>query len=263
MYLTSVVDGATHFCSLECHDTAPPAKTPVPLLVYEFITNNTFHHHIHDEDRVSSIPWESRLRIATETAGALAHMHAAPLHIIHRDIKSVNILLDDEYTVKVAYFGVSRLVSFDQTQLATLVQGTYIDPEYFQSGLLTKKSDVNSFGVVLIELLTGEKLDYILEDRAKREGQANQIKGVAEVERKCWRLKGDKRPIMKEVKEELEGLTDYKQHDSWGGIGHNLLNVDEREPLLIEPSNFYGSSQRVAFDSMMNEVILPQMDGGR
>ncbi|KAK3008873.1 hypothetical protein RJ639_014829 [Escallonia herrerae] len=72
---------------------------------------------------------------------------------------------------------------------------------------------------------------------------------------------GDKRPIMKEVKEELEGRTDYKHYDSWGGIGHNLLNVDERETLLIEPSNYYGSSQPIAFDSMMNDMILPQMDG--
>ncbi|KAK2973100.1 hypothetical protein RJ640_009752 [Escallonia rubra] len=135
--------------------------------------------------------------------------------------------------------------------LATLVQGTfgYINPEYFNSGLLTKKSNVYSFGVVLIELLTGEnvisldrpkndkslatfflsslengRLDYILEDRVQREGQAEQIKGVADLARKCWRLKGDKRPTMKEVKEELEGLTDYKQHNSWGGIGHNLPN---------------------------------------
>ncbi|XP_059629661.1 wall-associated receptor kinase 2-like [Cornus florida] len=212
-------------------------ETPVPLLVYEFITNNTLFHHIHDEGRVSSMPWELRLRIAVETAGALAHMHSFPINIIHRDVKSANILLDDQYTAKVSDFGVSRLVPLDQTQLPTLVQGTfgYLDPEYFYSGLLTKKSDVYSFGVVLVELLTGKNvfsldrpeedrglamyfisslkeghLLQILEDRVKKEGHAEQLKGVTEVAKKCLRLKGRKRPTMKEVKEELEALRNSK-----------------------------------------------------
>ncbi|XP_059629663.1 wall-associated receptor kinase 5-like [Cornus florida] len=81
-------------------------ETPVPLLVYEFITNNTLFHHIHDEGHVSSMPWELRLRIAAETAGALAHMHSYPISIIHRDVKSANILLDDHCTAKVSDFGV-------------------------------------------------------------------------------------------------------------------------------------------------------------
>ncbi|XP_059629662.1 wall-associated receptor kinase 2-like [Cornus florida] len=187
--------------------------------------------------RVSSTPWELRLRIAAETAGALAHMHSYPINIIHRDVKSANILLDDHCTAKVSDFGVSRLVPLDQTQLPTLVQGTfgYLDPEYFYSGLLTKKSDVYSFGVVLVELLTGKNvfsldrpdkdrglamyfvsslkeghLLQILEDRVKKEGHAKQLKGVAEVAKQCLRLKGRKRPTMKEVKEELEALRNSK-----------------------------------------------------
>ncbi|KAA8546478.1 hypothetical protein F0562_002783 [Nyssa sinensis] len=230
-------------------------ETPVPLLVYEFITNNTLSHHIHDDGRVLSMPWEMRLRIATETAGALAHMHSAPMHIIHRDVKSANILLDDEYTAKVSDFGVSRLIPLDQTQLPTLVQGTfgYIDPEYFHSGLLTKKSDVYSFGVILLELLTGQKvvsldrpekdrnlatyfissleddrLHQVLEDRVKKEGHAEQLKRVAEVAKKCLRLKGDKRPTMKEVKEEFEALRHFHMH-SWLEIRPEL---EEKEPML-------------------------------
>lgn len=177
-------------------------------------------HHIHDECCLIN-PSGMRLKIAAETAGALAHMHSASMHIIHRDIKSANILLDAEYTAKVSDFGVSRLFSLDETHLAALVQGTfgYIDPEYLHSGLLTQKSDVYSFRVVLVELLTGQKvvsfkreeknrnlamyflsslendhLHEILEARVSKEGHAEQLKGVAELAKNCLRIKGDKRP---------------------------------------------------------------------
>ncbi|KAM7507803.1 hypothetical protein LguiA_018256 [Lonicera macranthoides] len=255
-------------------------ETPVPLLVYEFITNNTLFHHLHASD---SLSWETRMGIATETAAALAHMHSTPMHIIHRDVKSANILLDEEFKVKVSDFGVSRLVSLDQTQLATLVQGTfgYIDPEYFHSGLLTTKSDVYSFGVVLVELLTAKKvisleraakerslasyfmtaveneqLDHVLDERVKNVGNGEQIKGVVELARRCLRMKGDKRPTMEEVQQELEALRKFE--DSLK-MQQNLV---EREPLLIGPFGLYGNNSSTVFDSMKNHE-LTQIDGGR
>ncbi|KAG8660542.1 wall-associated receptor kinase 2 [Manihot esculenta] len=202
-------------------------ETSVPLLVYEFISNGTLFHHIHDDGCAHTLPWETRLRMAEETAGAFAYMHS--MQIIHRDVKSANILLDDKFTAIVSDFGVSRLVPFDEEQISTLVQGTlgYMDPEYFQSGILTEKSDVYSFGVVLVELLTGKKaicsecaekslalyfisslrdgrLFEILEDRVKEEGNAEQLERVAEIARSCLRLEGEQRPTMKEVVEDLE-----------------------------------------------------------
>ncbi|KAJ0695345.1 putative protein kinase RLK-Pelle-WAK-LRK10L-1 family [Helianthus annuus] len=109
-------------------------ETQTPLLVYEFVTNKT-------------------------TAEALAHIYSTT-QIIHRDIKSSNILLTDDYTVKVSDFGISRFIPTNQTHIQTLVHGTlgYIDPEYFRSGILTEKSDVYSFGMVLVELITGRKV---------------------------------------------------------------------------------------------------------
>ncbi|KAK7340332.1 hypothetical protein VNO77_21034 [Canavalia gladiata] len=205
-----------------------------PLLVYEFIPNGTLSHHIHRKDHESSLPWESRLRIACEVAGAVAYMHfAASIPIYHRDIKPTNILLDSNFSAKVSDFGTSRSVPLDKTHLTTAVGGTfgYIDPEYFQSSQFTDKSDVYSFGVVLVELITGRKpisfldedegqnliaqfissmkenqLSQILDARVLKEVKEDDILAIANLAMRCLRLNGKKRPTMKEVSAELEAL---------------------------------------------------------
>ncbi|XP_073154609.1 wall-associated receptor kinase 2-like [Henckelia pumila] len=212
-------------------------ETEVPLLVYEYVSNGTVFHHIHNSGGMPWFSWENRLRIATESAGALAYLHSsAAMPVIHRDVKSPNILLDDSYTAKIADFGASRLVPLDQTQVTTLVQGTlgYLDPEYFQTSNLTEKSDVYSFGVVLAELMTGRKplspekseqernlstyfvmaikenrLFQIVDPRILREGSLEQLQAVAELVRRCIKLNGEERPTMKEVTMELEMLRKY------------------------------------------------------
>ncbi|CAJ1971895.1 unnamed protein product [Sphenostylis stenocarpa] len=214
--------------------------TEVPLLVYEFVNNGTLFHHLHDENKASIIPWRIRLRIATETARALTYLHSdASTSIIHRDVKSANILLDDNYTAKVSDFGASRLVPIDQAELATLVQGTfgYLDPEYMQTSRLTQKSDVYSFGVVLVELLTGKKalsfqrseeerslsmlflsnlenkrLFKIIEFGLLTKENKMEIKKFAILASKCLNLKGEERPSMKEVAMELEGIWLTEKH---------------------------------------------------
>ncbi|XP_033140240.1 LEAF RUST 10 DISEASE-RESISTANCE LOCUS RECEPTOR-LIKE PROTEIN KINASE-like 1.4 isoform X9 [Brassica rapa] len=128
------------------------------LLVYEYISNGTLADHLHG-DRAQPRPlcWSVRLNVAIETACALSFLHTSG--IIHRDVKTTNILLDDDYTVKVADFGLSRLFPMDQTHISTAPQGTpgYVDPEYYQCYRLNEKSDVYSFGVVLTELISSKE----------------------------------------------------------------------------------------------------------
>ncbi|KAL3719449.1 hypothetical protein ACJRO7_004415 [Eucalyptus globulus] len=125
------------------------------LLVYEYIPNGTVADHLHGKQASSNfLPWRVRLNIAVETADALTYLHASD--VIHRDVKTNNILLENDFRVKVADFGLSRLFPTDVSHISTAPQGTpgYVDPEYYQCYQLTDKSDVYSFGVVLCELLS-------------------------------------------------------------------------------------------------------------
>lgn len=126
------------------------------MLVYEYVPNGTLREGLSGESGIQ-LDWISRLRIALDSARGLAYLHEfANPPIIHRDIKSSNILLDANLNAKVADFGLSKLVS--DGQISSQVKGTlgYLDPEYYMTQILTEKSDVYSFGVVMLELITGE-----------------------------------------------------------------------------------------------------------
>ncbi|ONM30181.1 WAK2-OsWAK receptor-like cytoplasmic kinase (OsWAK-RLCK) [Zea mays] len=136
------------------------------LLVYEYVPNGTLADHLHGARASSAtgsaappLSWPVRLGIAVETASALDYLHAVEPHqVVHRDVKTNNILLDEAFHVKVADFGLSRLFPAHATHVSTAPQGTpgYVDPMYHQCYQLTDKSDVYSFGVVLVELISSK-----------------------------------------------------------------------------------------------------------
>ncbi|XP_030447169.1 wall-associated receptor kinase 2-like [Syzygium oleosum] len=208
-------------------------ETRIPLLVYEYISNGTLFQHIHQNASTILRSWKNRLKIAAEAALALEYMHScADPPIIHGDIKSVNILLDQNYSVKVSDFGTSVLISPEHSHIvATEIQGTlgYIDPEYLTTGMLTIKSDVYSFGAVLVELLTGKKptsfitksgesiniihyfissvkdktLSDVISFKATSEDEMERVGMVADIAVKCLDQSGARRPAMREVAEQL------------------------------------------------------------
>ncbi|KAL8459362.1 hypothetical protein ACS0TY_036739 [Phlomoides rotata] len=240
--------------------------------------------YIPDNAKGCSLSWEKRIRIATETAGVLSYLHsAASTPIIHRDIKSANILLDHAYTAKVSDFGTSRLVPLDQTEVTTLVQGTfgYLDPEYMQTNQLTEKSDVYSFGVVLVELLTGRKavskdrpederslahfflivmkrgvLFNVLDDNVATGRNTEVVSKVAVLAERCLNVRGDERPFMKEVAMELERLRDERMH-TWIRADSTVSYYSASG--FIEDE---GSTSGAGFYSLGDHVIMP-VGGGR
>ncbi|KAI7986698.1 LEAF RUST 10 DISEASE-RESISTANCE LOCUS RECEPTOR-LIKE PROTEIN KINASE-like 1.2 [Camellia lanceoleosa] len=219
------------------------------LLVYEYIPNGTVADHLHgDRAKPGSLSWTTRMSIAFETASALAYLHASD--VIHRDVKTNNILLDNSFCVKVADFGLSRLFPTDVTHVSTAPQGTagYVDPEYHECYQLTNKSDVYSFGVVLIELIsskpavdiTRHRHEINLSNMAINKIQNHElhelvdpclgfnsdykvtemIKVVAELAFQCLQNESDMRPSMKEVLEVLKEIS---------SVGYDRKVADEMD----------------------------------
>ncbi|KAM3198006.1 hypothetical protein ACQJBY_073221 [Aegilops geniculata] len=245
------------------------------LLVYEFIANGTVADHLHGSRSAErGLTWPLRLNIAIETAEALAYLHA--VEIIHRDVKTTNILLDNSFHVKVADFGLSRLFPLEVTHVSTVPQGTpgYVDPVYHQCYKLTDKSDVYSFGVVLVELISSKpavdmsrshseinlanmalnriqnhevlqlvdpELGYDTDPETKRT-----IDRVAEVAFQCLQMERDLRPSIKEV---VEILTCVRDGDCRAKSMKKKASQKEDAHLLTEGLQFSPDTVIHRFDS--------------
>ncbi|VAH77762.1 probable receptor-like protein kinase At2g42960 isoform X1 [Triticum dicoccoides] len=135
------------------------------MLVYEFVNNGNLEQWLHGAMRQHGVfTWDNRMKVVIGTAKALAYLHEAiEPKVVHRDIKSSNILIDDEFNGKVSDFGLAKMLGSDKSHITTRVMGTfgYVAPEYANTGMLNEKSDVYSFGVLLLETVTGrDPVDY-------------------------------------------------------------------------------------------------------
>ncbi|KAL8238193.1 hypothetical protein R6Q59_019274 [Mikania micrantha] len=135
------------------------------LLVYEYIDNGNLEQWLHgDVGPISPLTWDIRLKIAVGTAKGLAYLHEGlEPKVVHRDVKSSNILLDRKWNAKVSDFGLAKLLGPEKSYVTTRVMGTfgYVSPDYASTGMLNECSDVYSFGVLLMEIVTGRSpVDY-------------------------------------------------------------------------------------------------------
>ncbi|KAI4357898.1 hypothetical protein L6164_001815 [Bauhinia variegata] len=207
------------------------------LLVYDYVPNNTLYFHLHGQAN-PVLDWEKRVKIAAGAARGIAYLHEdCNPRIIHRDIKSSNILLDYNFEARVSDFGLAKLALDANTHISTRVIGTfgYVAPEYASSGKLTEKSDVFSFGVVLLELITGrkpvdasqplgdeslvewarpllrhalenEEFDNLTDPRLEKNYVDSEMLRMIEVAAACVRHSSAKRPTMGQVVRAFESL---------------------------------------------------------
>ncbi|OAO95562.1 hypothetical protein AXX17_AT5G48630 [Arabidopsis thaliana] len=208
------------------------------MLVYEYIPNGSLRDSLSGKSGIR-LDWTRRLRIALGSGKGLAYLHElADPPIIHRDVKSSNVLLDESLTAKVADFGLSQLVEdAEKANVTAQVKGTmgYLDPEYYMTNQLTEKSDVYGFGVMMLELLTGkipiENGKYVVKEMKMKMNKSKNLydlqdfldttisatsnrnlKGFekyVDVALRCVDPEGVKRPSMNEVVKEIENIMQY------------------------------------------------------
>ncbi|XP_030952598.1 LEAF RUST 10 DISEASE-RESISTANCE LOCUS RECEPTOR-LIKE PROTEIN KINASE-like 1.4 isoform X2 [Quercus lobata] len=255
------------------------------ILVYEYVSNGTVADHLHgNRSKSGLLTWPVRLSIAIESAEALAYLHVSD--VIHRDVKTNNILLDENFQVKVADFGLSRLFPTDVTHVSTAPQGTpgYVDPEYFQCYQLTQKSDVYSFGVVLMELISSlpavdmnrHRQDINLVNMAVNKTQNNALHelvdpllgfekdytvkkmttSVAELAFRCLEKERDMRPSMDEVLEILRGI--QNGNEEMGAQKAEVVDIKAADDVrLLKNIPPPLSSDSVVTDKWVNSPTTP------
>ncbi|CAH8387110.1 unnamed protein product [Eruca vesicaria subsp. sativa] len=200
-------------------------------LLYEYMSNGDLKYHLSGKQGGSVLSWSTRLQIAVDAALGLEYLHiGSQPSMVHRDVKSTNILLDEQFSAKIADFGLSRSFQLeDESHVSTVVAGTpgYLDPEYYRTGRLAETSDVYSFGIVLLEIITNQPvidqtrgkshitdwtafmlnsgdITRIMDPKLKGEYNSRSVWRAIELAMLCANPSSEKRPSMSQVVIELK-----------------------------------------------------------
>ncbi|XP_042431898.1 receptor-like protein kinase HERK 1 [Zingiber officinale] len=256
------------------------------ILVYEYMENGTLKSHLYGSG-LPSLSWKQRLEICIGAARGLHYLHTGQaMAVIHRDVKSANILLDENLLAKVADFGLSKTgPELDQTHVSTAVKGSfgYLDPEYYRRQQLTEKSDVYSFGVVLLEVLCARpvinptlpremvnlaewgmkwqmkgELEQVADVRIARSIKPESLRKFGLTIEKCLADSGAERPSMGDVLWNLEYVLQLQEADG----GDSEINSINRIPELAPQVGNIGTMENtpVVDDStLLNDVTETSM----
>ncbi|OAY27654.1 receptor-like protein kinase ANXUR1 [Manihot esculenta] len=263
-------------------------------LVYDYMANGTLREHIYKGTKpTSSLSWRQRLEICIGAARGLHYLHTgAKYTIIHRDVKTTNILLDEKWVAKVSDFGLSKTGPNlnSQGHVSTVVKGSfgYLDPEYFKRQQLTEKSDVYSFGVVLFEALCARPalnpnlskeqvslaewalhcqkkgiIEDIIDPHIKTEIQPECLKKFAETAEKCLSDHGIHRPSMGDVLWNLEFSLQLQDNPTGAKMvseskGNDTYGMNRHMLTILEESSLSEENDDVSQNEIFSQIAHPR-----